>query len=145
MCVLYTEKIFPQLIFAPFARIGANFSFLMVLNKNTTTGMYRRIKMTFRQSRKAKMTWGKITLSRNIIQRNKWKYVAGPGIELGIHASLVRFFTTELSWPISTVQLVQTTTFLPPYKVVIQFDIWEWESTGTPSILGWWRGMHMHM
>ena len=32
-------------------------------------------------------------------------------------ASLVRFFTTELSEPISTVHLVQTTTFLPPYKV----------------------------
>ena len=35
-------------------------------------------------------------------------------------ASLVRFFTTELSEPISTVHLVQTTTFLPPYKVHAQ-------------------------
>ena len=36
-----------------------------------------------------------------------------PGIELEIPTTLVRFFTTEVSWPISTVQLVQTTTFLP--------------------------------
>ena len=43
--------------------------------------------------------------------------MAGPGIEPGTPASLVRCSTTELSRPISTVHLAQTTTFLPPYKV----------------------------
>ena len=43
--------------------------------------------------------------------------MAGPGIETGTLASLVRCSTTELSRPISTVHLARTTTFLSPYKV----------------------------
>ena len=70
----------------------------------------------------------------NNTKKYKWKYMAGPGIEPRIPASLVRCSTTELSRAISTVHLAQTTTLeRAGSEVVNQQLVWgnlltEWGS-----------------
>ena len=50
------------------------------------------------------------------------KNPVGPGIEPGTLAPLVRFSATELSWPITTVHLAQTTVLYSYYWISL---IWQ--------------------